>query len=132
MQNTEQVIDDYYTFLKQRNREKLHGLLSSDLVVTYHSQPNQFPWSGKFHGIEGFDDFFSKIQTYLNIVEVTIVDSTISENKMVNQCEGSWEYKANGYRVNGSMVNVFTISAGKISAYDVYADTAAFAAGFPA
>ncbi len=123
------IIDDYYVFLKRRERENLLGLLSPGIVVTYHSQKNQFPWSGQFHGIDGFDDFFSRIQAHLNVLEVTVVASTADENKMVNQCEGRWQYKATGHVVEADMVNVFTVEDGKITGYEVYADTAAFAAG---
>ncbi len=129
MQSVKQVIDDYYVYLKERDLEKLHGLLADNIVITYHSQENQFPWSGKFHGKEGFDQFFSILKEHLDVVEVRVVTSTTGQDRVINQCEGTWEFKASGYRVNGSMVNVFTVENGKISGYDVYADTAAFAAG---
>ena len=57
------------------------------------------------------------------------IDTVVDNNKMVNQCAGSWKYKASGQVVNCSMVNVFTVKGGKITGYDVYVDTAAFAAG---
>ena len=127
--NIEQIIGNYYTFLKERNREKLIGLLSSDIVITYHAQEGQLPWAGTFRGTEGFDQFFSIIREYLNVVDVEIIDSISGKNKVINQCEGIWEYKESGYVVKGSMINVFTVNNGKICCYDVYADTAAFAAG---
>ncbi len=132
MSSTKQIVDNYYTCLKQRDRENLLGLLSSDIVVTYHAQDGQFPWAGKFYGIAGFDRFFSIIKDHLDIIEVTIIDSIVDNNKMVNQCQGTWQYKATGYVVKGGMVNVFTVEGDKITNYDVYADTAAFAAGLPA
>jgi ketosteroid isomerase-like protein len=131
MNATRQTVDNYYYYLKERDREKLLELLADDIVVTYHAQEGQFPWGGKYFGKEGFDRFFSTIKEHLNIIEVSVEDSIVDENKLVNQCTGSWEYKANGHIVKGSMVNVFTVKDGKIAAYDVYADTAAFAAGLP-
>ena len=131
MNATKQTVDSYYHYLKERDREKLLELLADDILVTYHAQQGQFPWGGKFYGKEGFDRFFSIIKEHLNIIEMTVEGSIVDDNKLVNQCEGSWEYKASGYIVKGSMVNVFTVEDGKISGYDVYADTAAFAAGLP-
>jgi len=131
MSSTKQTVDDYYRYLKQRDRENLLELLTDDIVVTYHAQEGQFPWGGKFQGKEGFDRFFSIIKDHLNVIEVTVEDSIVDENKLVNQCRGIWEFKASGRIVEGSMVNVFTVRNGKISGYDVYADTAAFAAGLP-
>ncbi len=129
MQSVKQVIDDYYVHLKNRDLDQLHELLSDSIVITYHSQENQLPWSGKFHGKNGFDKFFSILKDHLNVIEVRVVTSTTGQNRVINQCEGTWEYKATGHRVNCSMVNVFTVENGKISGYDVYADTAAFVAG---
>lgn len=43
---------------------------------------------------------------------------------------GVWEYRDTGHVVKGGMVNVFTVESGKITSYEVYADTAAFADGF--
>ena len=129
--NIERIIGDYYRYLKERDRENLIGLLSSNIVITYHAQENQLPWAGTFRGIEGFDQFFSIIRKFLNVIDVKIIDSISGRNKVINQCEGMWEYKETGYVVKGSMVNVFTVNDGKITGYDVYADTAAFVAGLP-
>ena len=127
MESARQVVDAYYDHLKQRDREKLLELLSSNIVVTYHSQPGQFPWSGEFKGIDGFDRFFDAIRQHLDVIEVKVTDSVVDRNKVVNLCRGVWEFKENGRRVTGSMVNVFTVDDGRITGYDVYADTAAFA-----
>ena len=127
----EDVIADYYRFLKDRDQSGLRSILSDKITVTYHAQSSQFPWAGKFHGIDGFDQFFTLIKTYLNVVDVEIIHSTVGKDKIVNQCAGIWEYKDSGYVVKGSMVNIFSVDNGLITGYDVYADTAAFAAGFP-
>ena len=130
MATTSQIIDCYYRYLKQRDREKLLGLLCEDIVVTYHAQPGQFPWAGQFHGIAGFDEFFRIIKDHLNVINVDVMASTAGGNRVINQCEGIWEYKNTGHVVKGSMVNVFTVESGQITGYEVYVDTAAFAAGF--
>ncbi len=127
---TRQIIDRYYHYLKLRDRENLLGLLCEDIVVTYHARPGSLPWAGQFHGIAGFDEFFSIIRDHLNVVRVDVTASAASGNRVVNQCEGIWEYRNTGYRVKGGMVNVFTVESGKITSYEVYADTAAFVDGF--
>jgi ketosteroid isomerase-like protein len=132
MASTRDIVTDYYDFLKDRDRDSLLEILSADIVITYHAQTGQLPWAGRFDGIEGFDRFFSIIRDHLDIVEVKIVDSIDGDHKFVNFCEGKWKYKKSGYVVKGSMVNVFSVADGKITAYDVYADTAAFAAGLEA
>ena len=124
------LVEKYYLYLKERDRDNLLGLLSENIVVTYHGQAEQLPWAGQFHGIAGFDEFFTIIKDHLNVIDVSIIHRTADENRVINQCEGIWEYKKSGVVVKGSMVNVFTVDLGKITGYDVYADTAAFLAGF--
>ena len=130
MSNSAAIIEQYYAHLKNRDRDNLLALLSPEIEITYHSQPDQFPWSGRFHGVEGFDRFFSILKDYLEVVEVKIVNSTATDDTVINQCHGQWKFKQSGYVVTGDMVNVFQIDGGKISAYEVYADTAEFAKGF--
>ena len=129
MPSTSEIIADYYRFLRERDHESLVALLDENIVVTYHARAGNLPWAGRYEGIAGFDQFFSIIREYLDIVEVTIVDSLESGGRFVNFCEGKWKYRESGHIVEGHMVNGFTVVGGRITAYDVYADTAAFAEG---
>ena len=88
-----------------------------------------FPWSGVFRGHAGFDEFFAAIAENLEIVEVVQHQFISDAERVVVQCTGAWRVKANDRVVRGAMANVFTVSDGLITAYEVYADTAAFATG---
>jgi len=121
------VIDHYYTLLQARDREALLALLHEDIRVTYYGPHGLLPWIGKFDGKQGFEQFFEVIAHYLEIVEVETLDRVSNASKTVVQCRGCWRVRASGVEVQGNMVNVFTVSDGKIAAYEVYNDTAAFA-----
>lgn len=129
MTSADEVIASFYLHLKNRDQEALHSLLADDVVVEYHAQPDAFPWSGVFSGKDGFDQFFDIIRSHLNVVEVSIDRSISGPSQVVNLCKGQWQYRESGYLVKGSMVNVFSVSDGKIDRYDVYADTLAFSKG---
>ena len=123
------IIDDYYRFLKERNRDALVGLLSEHIKVTYHASGSALPWAGEYAGVAGFDEFLTIIKNHLDIVEVNVLDRTYGDKKAVMQCYGTWEVKENGNKISGFMVNVFTVENQQITHYEVYADTAAFERG---
>ncbi|NKB60929.1 MAG: hypothetical protein GKR95_01890 [Gammaproteobacteria bacterium] len=127
--NTQGIIENYYQFLKERNREGLLMLLSPEIEIIYHANNSRLPWAGEYRGIEGFDKFLDTIKTHLDIVEVTVLDRIYGERKAVMQCQGTWKRKSTQGLIKGGMVNVFTIADQLITKYEVYADTAAFEAG---
>ena len=124
--HTEQIIDQYYQYLKARDRVGLASILSADIKVIYHAENSRLPWAGTWEGIDGFDAFLEVIKTHLDIVEVTIDDRIFSEQKAIMQCRGIWRRRSSGAEIRGGMVNVFTLSEKQIKQYEVYADTAAF------
>lgn len=129
MKKTQEIIERYYQCLQDRDRSGLLELLLPDIKIIYHANNSSLPWAGEFNGIDGFDEFLSRIKSHLDIVQVTITDRIFSDTKVVMQCQGVWKRKCNAALIEGAMVNVFTIEEGLISKYEVYADTAAFEKG---
>lgn len=130
--DTRAVIDRYYERLAERDRDGLVELFAPEFIVTYHAQPGAFPWSGEFRGIDGFDTFLAAIAEQLEIVRVDKTAIVADDSRVVVQCDGHWRVKANGADVRGGMVNVFTVANGRITHYEVHADTQAFADGLAA
>ena len=123
---TREIIDNYYRFLQQRDREGLLSILCEDIRIIYHAHNSTLPWAGVYDGIAGFDAFFNSIKSHLDIVEVIIEDRIYTERKAVMQCQGRWRRKTQDIEIKGAMVNVFTIENNRIKQYEVYADTASF------
>ena len=127
MTNALAIVDQYYACLAARDREGLLQVMDPDIQITYHSQPDRFPWSGEFSGIDGFDAFFAALKAHLQIVQVTVNETFCSDESVIKTCSGQWRVLANGNVVSGDMVNVFKVTGERITHYDVYADTDAFA-----
>ena len=123
-----ETIDRYYELLAARDRDGLHKILSPDIVVTYWGQPDELPWAGTFTGLDGFDQFLAAVSELLDIVEVVRLRVVADDDAVVISCRGQWRVKATGEVVEAGMVNVFEVTDGLISAYDLHVDTAAFVA----
>ncbi|MGI9607292.1 MAG: nuclear transport factor 2 family protein [Acidimicrobiales bacterium] len=121
-----EVVDRYYERLANRDRSGLLELLSPDITIEYHAQTEHFPWAGTFHGIEGFDRFFTVIAEHLDVIDVVRDLAVSSEDTVVVPCRGHWRVRATATDVRGGMLNLFTVVDGRITRYEVYADTAAF------
>jgi len=125
------IIDAYYRLLAARDRPGLLALLSRDVKVAYHGPRGLLPWIGEFDGHAGFKRFLAVIAEHVDIVSVERLCTIADEHKVAVQCIGTWRIKTTGRDVSGHMVNVFGVGNDKITSYEVYADTAAFAAGMP-
>lgn len=123
------TIEDYFRLLQQRDREGLRRLLSPGIRVRYYGPDGALPWIGEFHGLDGFDEFLGIIASHLDIVEVERLDTIADSRKVVVQSRGCWRSKTTGRDIYGSMINIFRVEAGRITGYEVYNDTLAFARG---
>ncbi|MDH3453232.1 MAG: nuclear transport factor 2 family protein [Gammaproteobacteria bacterium] len=123
------TVDAYYRLLAARDRSGLLALLSKDIKVAYHGPQNLLPWIGEFPGHAGFEEFFAIIAAHVDIVSMERLSLIADDSKVAVQCLGTWRIKTTGKEVNGHMVNIFGVDGEKITSYEVYADTAAFAAG---
>lgn len=126
--NTIELIERYYDLLAARDRDGLAEVLSEDIVVTYWGQEGQLPWAGTFAGLDGFWTFLASVSEHLDIVEVERLRVVSDTEAVIIPCRGQWRVKATGEVVHAGMVNVFVVTDGRISAYDLYVDTAAFVA----
>ena len=125
MDNAE-LVERYFQMLADRDRDGLLDLLAPDLTVIYHAQPDHFPWSGRFEGIDGFDRFLDAVARHLDVVRVERRTMIADATTVVVPAEGHWRVRATGRDVHGGMVSIFTIDHGRIRGYEVFADTAAF------
>lgn len=128
MSSTIELIENYYDLLAARDRDGLSKVLSPDVVVTYWGQEDQLPWAGTFVGLDGFFTFLGSVSEHLDIVDVERLRVVANDEAVIIPCRGQWRVKATGQVVTAGMVNVFEVSNGQISAYDLYVDTAAFVA----
>ncbi|MGY9074109.1 MAG: nuclear transport factor 2 family protein [Acidimicrobiales bacterium] len=121
------VIDRYFSLLAARDRDGLLEVLSPEIVVTYHGQDVRLPWAGRYEGVDGFDEFLGIVAAHFEVVNVDRSAYIADGDQVVVQCQGTWLAKPTGREINAGMVNVFSVDAGRISGYEVYADTEAFA-----
>lgn len=123
------TIERFFQLLRERDREGLLHILAPDVRVRYYGPEGALPWVGEFHGTAGFENFLAIIAAHLDIVEVERLDTISTDRKVVVQSRGCWRSKATGKDIHGNMINVFTVARGKITGYEVYNDTLAFARG---
>jgi ketosteroid isomerase-like protein len=120
------LVEQFYRLLADRDRAGLRDILSPEVVVQYHAQPERFPWAGAFTGHDGFDTFLAAVGDHLEIVEAERLEPIATDSHVVVQTIGSWRLKRTGAIIRGAMCNIFRVEDEHIVRYEVYADTAAF------
>lgn len=123
------TIEDYYRLLRERDRKGLLKMLAPDISVRFYGPEGSLPWVGEFTGAQGFEEFLNIIASHLDIVEIERLDSIADDRKVVVQSRGCWRSKTTGKNIYGDMINIFSVDHGKITRYEVYNDTLAFARG---
>ena len=124
-----ETIEQFYRLLKDRDREGLLEILSPDLRVRYYGPKGELPWVGEYIGTEGFKEFLDIIASHLDIVKTERLDTVTDDHKVVVQIRGCWRSKKTGKDIHGDMINIFSVDQGRITSYEVYNDTLAFARG---
>jgi len=67
-----QTVQDVYTAFGSGDLQTLLGLMDDNVTWTTHSPRAAVPWAGRYHGVEGVKDFFSRVLTTSEIVEFAV------------------------------------------------------------
>jgi ketosteroid isomerase-like protein len=123
----EATLDAYYKALQSGNENDLREIVAPDIVVQYHDATGLLPWGGTWQGFDAFRTFLSHVAEHLVIEEVEPLEKLIAEKSVVIVLRGKWLVKATGRRVEAVVSNIFTIREDRITGYEVFPDSAAFA-----
>ncbi|TNE34134.1 MAG: hypothetical protein EP348_11550 [Alphaproteobacteria bacterium] len=126
---TRAILDAYYKALQSGDEARLRALLADDIVVHYHDAEGLLPWGGEWKGYDGFRRFLATVSKHLSVDEVSPQEYHIAADSISVVLNGRWTVRATGRQVAATVANIFTMQGGKITRYQVFPDSAAFALG---
>jgi uncharacterized protein len=125
---SETVLDRWYAALRSGQPEALRGVASPDIRVWWNGPPSLVPWAGEHQGIEAAIAFFRQVTGSLEVLRTTVTERIDAGDVTVVFLDAHWRVKTNGAEIKARAINVFRFGNGLVSAYEVYPDSAAFAA----
>ncbi len=121
------VVDSWYAAIRAGDAEALAAATTDDVELLWNGDPALIPWAGLHVGRDAVLRFFTTVLAHLDVAAVETLDRIDGDGGTTILGRGRWRVKATGVEVNVRMANVFRFRDGRVSAYHVYGDSAAFA-----
>jgi ketosteroid isomerase-like protein len=113
-----ELVRTLYTAFNRKDLEGVLGLLGDAMVA--HIAPGM-PWSGSYHGPEGFRRFLEIIDEYVDLSVET--DSLLDTGPVIAQVGRTTGYaRESGTRFSFNEVHFWGVQDGKIVAFRNYSD----------
>jgi uncharacterized protein len=122
------ILARWYAALKAGDMAAFREVAAPDVMVRWNGPPDRIPWAGEHHGVEAVLAFFGKVGAALEVLSVEPVEKLVSDGKALIVLKGHWRVRATGQELHLRAANLFTFRGGKVAAYEVFPDSAAFVA----
>lgn len=126
MSQTADVLARWYAALKAGDLAAFREVAAPDVVVRWNGPTDLIPWAGEHHGVDAALAFFAKVGGALEVLSVEPVERLIAEDKALLVLIGRWRVRATGQDLHLRAANLFTFKDGRVAAYEVFPDSAAF------
>ncbi len=118
----------WYAAIRAGDAAALAAIVTDDVEVFWNGDPAMIPWAGAHRGAPAVMAFFATVAKHLEVLKVETLDRIESADSIVILGRGHWRVRASGHDIHARMANVFRFKNGRVAAYYVYNDTAAFVA----
>ena len=125
-QENTQLVQQAYESFKTGNRDALLGAFSDDIEWVL-PQIENVAISGKRQGREKVAEFFAGLEDIQEAKSFEPKEFVTQGDKVVARGHYVWFVKATGREFEADFVHVFTLGGGKVTHFQEYTDTAAFA-----
>lgn len=123
---TDDILARWYAALKAGDIAAFREVAAPDVMVRWNGPADLIPWAGEHHGVEAVLAFFGKVGAALEVLSVEPVERLITEDKVLVVLKGHWRVRATKQELHLRAANLFTFKGGKVVAYEVFPDSAAF------
>ncbi len=121
------ILGSWYAAMRSGELERLRDVAAPDIRIWWNGPPDLVPWAGAHEGVDAAIAFFGLVMDRLEVLRTTIVERIETADAVVVFLDAHWRVKATGVDIRAKAVNVFRFRDGRVAAYDVYPDSAAFA-----
>lgn len=125
---SEAILSRWYAAIRAGDPAALTEIAAPDVVVRWNGPPGLIPWAGEHRGVDAVLAFFRSVGAHLEVLGVEPVEKLEGDGKALIVLVGHWRIRSNGRELKLRAANLFTFREGKVAAYEVFPDSAAFAA----
>lgn len=122
------IVEAFYGAVKASDWARVETLCTDKVCVHYHDAAKVLPWGGFWTGPEELRRFFRTVGAALTVLDIAPAMRVTVPDGVIVQLHGVWRVNATGARVEATVINRFVLTDGAIERYEVFPDSAAFAA----
>ncbi|MEQ1649340.1 MAG: nuclear transport factor 2 family protein [Hyphomicrobiaceae bacterium] len=126
------LLDAWYAAIKSGDAERLRAVITDDAYIFWNGDGVRIPWAGRHVGADAMMAFFRTLGGLIEVVQISETGRIVAETHAIVTITGRWRHKPSGKQIDATACNVFRLRDGRISAYEVYNDTAQFDAALHA
>ena len=126
-QTPDEILTGWYAALKAGDMVAFRAVATPDVMVRWNGPADLIPWAGEHHGVEAVLAFFGQVGAALEIITIEPVERLMTADKALIVLKGHWRVRATGQELHLRAANLFRFEGGKVAAYEVFPDSAAFA-----
>jgi ketosteroid isomerase-like protein len=120
------ILARWYAALKEGDLPAFREAAAPDIVVRWNGPADLVPWAGEHRGVEAALAFFRAVGAALEIISVEPVERLVTADKALLVLKGHWRVRSTRQELHLRAANLFSFRDGKVSAYEVFPDSAAF------
>lgn len=120
------LIEQFYAAIKAADAQALAACISDDFALNWQGSPS-IPWAGQWRGEDGLMEFFKSLNEHVRVIDINVQAQFENESMTMVLLEGHWNIPATSTDVKAMAANIFRFADGKIAAYEVLNNSAAFA-----
>jgi uncharacterized protein len=125
--SSSQILDAWYAGIRSGMADAIRDVATPDIRVWWNGPVELVPWAGEHVGADAVVAFFGMVGAHLKVLRTTVVERIEADGTIVVLLDAHWQLKSNGRDIVAKAVNIFRFRDGKVSGYEVYPDSAAFA-----
>jgi uncharacterized protein len=120
------LLDRWYGAVRAGDSAAMAEITTDDVVLYWNADPALLPWAGQHQGRDAVIGFFKTLTAHIEVIGVVALDKIEAPAATIITLDGHWHVRRTGRHLKAKACNIFRFRDGRISAYEVYNDSAAF------
>ena len=129
MNNTE-VVQSIYKGFESGDMAAILNVMSEEIVWLHPGKAEQIPFAGRFEGKEGVQRFFDIAFSSIDVLDQQVFSFEGSGEKILVLGFEHMRVKATGKEYQSNWIHMYTVTDGKVVAFEEFIDTAALVSAF--
>jgi ketosteroid isomerase-like protein len=128
MSNAPSLLDRWFAAVRSGSPDAFRDICTDDVVLYWNGDPAVIPWAGAHKGPDAVAAFFSTLKHHIEVQSVALDLVTEIPGGALVTLAGRWRVRDTETIIEARAANILRYRDGRVCGYDVYNDTAKFAA----